>query len=517
MLHSSAAINGTIMTQEKEAVKAQIALLKQKEQQIFKTLHVSDLKGLNERMKDYREAVINFSGLNLQDEFIGILEAENAEEYYAFEEAIKEILNQEYIDEKGEVIIAETMGQKALEILNSELSKKLGRSSQRFTSLRGLEGKISPGRFTKYQKNRWKELFKTEHFNKYPKAKQYVKKYLQELSSANVDSSVSDNRDSISTTTIFTWKTGTRGLKYTEAKELYPKDSEELNEINIKMTNFIVSKVPQDQQLIREIINHVLQEDPHVFFVGGNIKDITGLLGEIAGLYYLSKLLGGFSRSVLQWRGGTHTGFGGTKPHQDIILEGLGIQVKNTIKEDLEIVSFANAGIETMLDKAWLPQDVKNLFLNFYGTTAFNVPYHKENDKYIQGAPSGPSLKFNEFEQWSKALGGVSQGIDRLLSLSAAFFLYMDVYEGATQMDANVLYLLGGTMFQTASNILDEILQNIEKEERNFNIRASYKSEGNRNIVSALNDNTRSEQYSKVVLNDIELKSSYNFKHLFSL
>jgi hypothetical protein len=65
------------------------------------------------------------------------------------------------------------------------------------------------------------------------------------------------------------------------------------------MTNFIISKVPQDRELIRAIINHILREDPHVFFVGGNTKDITGLLGEISGLYYLSKLFGGFSQKVL--------------------------------------------------------------------------------------------------------------------------------------------------------------------------------------------------------------------------
>jgi hypothetical protein len=94
---------------------------------------------------------------------------------------------------------------------------------------------------------------------------------------------------------VITWKTETKGLKPTEAKELYPVGSKELNEINVKMTNFIISRAPQDQGLIREIINYILSQEPYAFFVGGNTKDITGLLGEISGLYYLSKFLGGFS------------------------------------------------------------------------------------------------------------------------------------------------------------------------------------------------------------------------------
>jgi hypothetical protein len=36
----------------------------------------------------------------------------------------------------------------------------------------------------------------------------------------------------------------------------------------------------------------------------------------------------------------------------------LGIQVKNSVEEDVGMVSFAEAGIKTMLDKAWLPDYV---------------------------------------------------------------------------------------------------------------------------------------------------------------
>ena len=48
-------------------------------------------------------------------------------------------------------------------------------------------------------------------------------------------------------------------------------------------------------------------------------------------------------------------------------------------------ISFANASIETMLNKTGLSEEAKNVFYNFYGTKEFNVPYHREGKKYLSG------------------------------------------------------------------------------------------------------------------------------------
>ena len=505
---TSLAVNGPIMLEGKNALTGQIYLLQQKEAKIFELLGVKNIDELNRRMEEYKAAVINFSGAGLAEEFISILEVEDVEEYNDFQQAIKEILGNEYFDQEGQRLIVQQAQEKAMSILNEGFSKN------RFTSTRGFTGgKIQTGKFTQWQKKRWKQLFETKFYNTYPEAKAYVDKHIKNKS-PNISVSSQEGATEFSTSSVITWKTETKGLKPTEAKELYPVGSKELNEINVKMTNFIISRVPQDQSLIREIINYILSQEPYAFFVGGNTKDITGLLGEISGLYYLSKFLGGFSQRVISWRGGTHTGNAGSKPHQDLLLQDLGIQVKNSVEEDVGTVSFAEAGIKTMLDKAWLPDYVQNIFMNYYGTQAFNVPYYHNGDVYVEGAPSSPPPSFSSFEEWSQKLDGYQGAIDRLLSLSAAFFLYMDVYQGSKNIDANVLYFLGGTMFQTASNILKDILINIDNDKHNFNIRASYKQDG-RNIVTALNEGTRSPNYSQVVLDNIELKSSYNFSYLF--
>lgn len=501
--------SGGFLEAGKASLRSQIETLKQKEAQMFNLLQVKNIQELNARIEEYKKAVVNFSGVNLQEEFLGILEADNAEEYQSFNEAVFEVLEEQGFDQDELHMMSEAGAEIVLNMLNKGIA-----TSHKFSSKSGLTGRVSPSKFTAHQKKRWKELFKTEEFlQKYPKAKRYAKKFLSSTQ-PQIQSSGQSTSTSFGSTTIFTWKTGTKGLKYTEAKELYPVGNEELQRINLKMTNFIISKVPQDRELIRAIINHILREDPYVFFVGGNTKDITGILGEISGLYYLSKLFGGFSQKVLQWRGGTHSGFKGAKPHQDVILKDLGIQVKNSVEESLGTISFAGAGIETMLSKAWLPPSVQNVFLNYYGTVAFNVEYHHNGQSYVPGPPDDGDTRHQEFIEWSNKLGGAEEGINRLLSMCAAFFMYMDIYEGANDMDANSLYLLGGTMFQTASNILSSILKKLEMNERTgFNIRASYKQDG-RNIISALNSDTRDRDYSKVVIGNIELKSSYDFSHL---
>jgi hypothetical protein len=58
--------------------------LQQKEAKIFELLGVKNIDELNHRMEEYKAAVINFSGAGLAEEFISILEVEDAEEYNDF-------------------------------------------------------------------------------------------------------------------------------------------------------------------------------------------------------------------------------------------------------------------------------------------------------------------------------------------------------------------------------------------------------------------------------------------------
>ena len=269
--------------------------------------------------------------------------------------------------------------------------------------------------------------------------------------------------------------------------------------------------------MINKIIDYILEEkNYYAFFVGRNENDITGLLGEIQGIYYLSKFLGGFNEGLIQWRGGTYTGDKSTKPHQDILLNGLGIQVKNTTREIFDSfgeVGFTEASIPTILERINISSYAKDVFENFYGTVNFNIEYHydgrrKEGTRYLPGLRMSDK-NAKRFKNERQNLLKYQQDIDNLLSLFGATLMYLDVYEDSQKLDANVLFLLGGVAFQTASQILSELLEDIKREEKKFRITASYKQD--KNIITALNSNTRDPNYSQEVLKNIKLTSAYLF------
>jgi hypothetical protein len=86
--------SGEFLEAGKASLRSQIKTLKQKETQLFNLLQVKDIQELNARIEGYKKAVVNFSGVNLQEEFLGILEADNAEEYQSFSEAVFEVLEE---------------------------------------------------------------------------------------------------------------------------------------------------------------------------------------------------------------------------------------------------------------------------------------------------------------------------------------------------------------------------------------------------------------------------------------
>lgn len=501
------------LAEGRQELLKQIQILEAKEKRIFDLIGVKDLQDLNQRMKEYEEAVTNFSGVNLNEEIIAILTTENQEEYEAFEQAFFDFFNRVVLKSKPlQSFTSEAVQNLALNELNKQLKGKKG---FKFSSTRGYNNnKIQVSSFTQEQKEAWRKAMENEFAQNGNKTSPAVAYYIQNFKSTGAKSKekveVKQDNNGFQIQHTLTWSEITERLTPTEAEKLKQSNPKKFNLINTKIENFIVSKVPKDQQMIRAIIKHILSKNPYAFFVGKNVNDITGILGEISGLYYLSKFFGGFNQKAISWSGGTHTGTDSKKPHRDIIIQDLGIQVKNSIKEDIGAISFSQAEIETMLNKTQMPQQTKDLFLNYFGTLSFNVPYYIENNKYIEGVPNNPNEKLRDFISTRSILENFEDQVEQLLSLSAAYFMYMDIYEKTSGIDANTLYLLGGKAFQTASAILSNIRDQLYQQERNFKIEANYKNE--RNIVTALNEKTRDENYSQIVLSNIELTSSYNFQ-----
>ena len=487
-------INSNFYTDAINDVKHQIEILKEKEKKIFTALGVNNIQQLNAQLEKYKKAVLNLSGAGLNQTFIAILKEKNQEKYEAFNEAVMSIINDDLF--KNEVI--DQLGVEGKKIILKALNSGLNRKGNtEFRAGKGITNQgIFPASFTKKQKKRWEKLFE-EKYSHNPK----VQKYLQ------ITTTSKKNQMRAS----FTWSAITEDLTPTEAKERLTES--EIKNINNRMKGFILSKINDDKELVGKIIDHVISKNNTVFFVGENTNDIIGILGEIQGLYYLSKFLGGNLTKALSWRGGTFGGDKGKKPHQDILLNGLGIQVKNTINDTLGRVDFTENNIDTFLDKINLSADAKNIFLNFYGTVAFNVEYHvdrrkKRGSQYV----SGLNLKAKNAKEFSNLRGKLlsfESDINTLLSLFGATYMYLDVAEQGKKLDANTLFLLGGVAFQTASQILSDILEDLDTNKSRF--RVDMKSKESKNIIDALNSESRSPNYSDILINDIKLTSSFLF------
>jgi hypothetical protein len=88
------------------------------------------------------------------------------------------------------------------------------------------------------------------------------------------------------------------------------------SDINRNIIDLIKSNVSGNvnMTILEEAIQDILTSSGGLaFFVGENINKITGILGEIQGMYYLRELLGDKAKVI--WRGGTKTGLGNTDPH----------------------------------------------------------------------------------------------------------------------------------------------------------------------------------------------------------
>lgn len=493
--------NGKFYSEAANQINRQIDILRTKEKRIFETLHVADINELNNRLEKYKRAVINLSGPGLYQSFVGILKEKNTAEFNAFNDAVSAIITENILNNEAIIDIGvKNASDKVLEILNKGAGKNV-----HFHSRRGMTSTtFYPSSFTTEQKNEWKA-----RMSKNPPEPPFDHPLARKWAEI---SDIKTNKNSINYE--FTWFDATEQLTQTEAQSL---DRNEVGEINKKIKDLIISKVDsEDVQLITEIIEHVLDKNYYAFFVGRNEKDITGLLGEIQGIYYFSKFFDNFDKGLIQWNGGTYTGDKNTKPHRDILLNGLGIQVKNTTREIFDSfgeVSFTEASIPTILKRINISPYAKDVFENFYGTVNFNIEYHydgrrKEGTRYLPGLRKSDK-NAKRFKDERQNLLKYQQDIDNLLSLFGATLMYLDVYEDSQKLDANVLFLLGGVAFQTASQILSELLEDIKREEKRFRITASYKQD--KNIITALNSRTRGPDYSKEVLKDIKLTSAYLF------
>lgn len=478
----------------KQQLENDIRRAKAIEKEILNKLKVKSIQELNQRIKQYEQAVCPLSGSALKEAFIGY----NQTKGYDIDELMK-LLEREALEACMEEDIFNY--EKALNILLNEVhtgSRKIRFSVNKIKTDSNGKGFIKTSNLSSAQKKALDNAIQAYNKTK-PSQKIEKRVFTFELQEEG-------------TGARFSWQTATDFLNPTEAKELQKVDSKQLGKMNAQVANEIVKNCGGDPH-IKKIINHVLNTEPTAFFVGYNQNDIIGILGEIKAMYYLSKFLGieSIGRDI-RWHGGTHEGADGQKPHRDVLLLDFGVQVKNTA---LDIGSnfsayFTDASLETVLER--LPNvEVKQLLTNFYTALAFNIPYYiskKGNAVSGQGRNSSPKMK--NFITRRQNMLNMAPQIEKAFSAFASSLMYLavDDISDLKNIDRNSLFLVAGKTFVLASEILEDLKRYIENNEpKHITIKYLNKS----NIVSTFNSGVYERTIGEVA-QDTVLTSSYNFK-----
>lgn len=495
----------SLIDQRKNELDTQIRIAESNEKVILKTLDVSSIEELNEVVRNYEATGAPLSGPKLKSIFLqGFSKKESGISETLIIQAIKQGVT-ETIDDRtildDEAITAEVLnmalttlhkqngGKRNIKINSDKIVTHTAKNGNKYISLKGL---------TKAQKNAFRLLKEAA------KEKGIVLKNQSIISSETIN----DNETEIGVN----WGELTKGLKASEAKmQVSP---EELAQVNNKISNEIIKtgKTPEDQQILSRVVNHILQRNSLAFYVGANEKDITGLLGEINGMFFIQKL---FPKkdvigSSLQWVGGVATN--GSKPHRDIIFENIGIQVKNTVAHIDKYFSsyFESASIETVLNSLSLAPETREEIMRYYGTLAFNIPYHLKGDKAVHGNnmsdPRVPSYLSRR-----ESLTNLQSLMNMALATFANSLMYITAIEKTEDYaeDTNDIYFVAGKSFILVSQILKDIRDWIYEHQNPKSIHISYS--GDSNIISKYNDGTRHMGITEVSTN-VKLSSSYTFK-----
>jgi hypothetical protein len=502
--------------------------------EIWKVFGVSSTKELQEK---YREAVesselINFSGKGLKKRFI-----EPMEQNFDFEllsEAVYEFLEIVLNDKQREIVaLVDQEAQNAL----SEFYKIFGeniKDSHRGASFRAKQSKrgvISSNNFSDIIREVFSTEEMTKNFRKYVESRfPKMVKDSKDFSTKNIQAYLDSQKDAIGGTFIYTQK-----QKASEIKDKITKDkmtNKELEQTNEKIIEYYVNgsglTKSEDNIFLKKIFQEVLAKEKTAFYVGESTTQVTGLLGEVRAMFFLKKMFSNTGVDI-SWVGGTRTGSKAAQPHRDLIMKigekrQLGVQVKNSTNEITDYYSqkidFWSKNADTFMrdlktdifpgGEAW-----ENVFLNYFGTMMFNIPYtvklNGNKKRYVPSSAAESTTNGSLFNTKRSELLNQATVVNKLLSIFATSFLYASLCKDLKEYrDLNAIYLIGSSGILTAADIIEDILRNFTNgtNETNpvFKVTAKYKDKGSHNIVDLLNNRISfQEKKAKAVGNVDEL------------
>lgn len=473
--------------------------LEVREKHLYSLFGVSSLEELQKKLDKLRETSLVFkslSGPSLWSIINPALKAGQAQDfrYNAVLESIVKKQLQEEFGNNEEVIknlATEEFAGVVIRAFNNIHS-----SSVKFTSTKGITSKnvarIEDLAYTMLSPHQ--KRFIEGIVNKSYKDKKLKK----EFEALNINKITID---------VNNWFTITEGLKASETENF---SEEKINEIREGLIEYLKS-IFNDSEL-ESIIREVFQQKKS-FLIGKNIIDgITGILGEIQGLYFVRKSLVPNNLSVKEakWVGGIA---GETKkdPHEDIKLISTithGIQVKNTTKnleKEWEYrVDFLTRSIDSFFDALTnstaliSPSEITALQQVFF-MESFNVPYVFHEKKYLEtdlstlSANNKNNPALNNYIDAKNTLKSLVEIAEKIVAAFSDVAMYMGsdtTLASLADTSGNDIYLIGGTKLFAASEILKVIKQQISSNlgKKYFTTSTSLrKGDSKQNIVTFLN------------------------------
>lgn len=533
-----------------QQLKQQLDLLKNKEQAIFQKFEgVKNIDDLNMRLREYKNYTLKLSGPELYRTFIYQLEENNRVNIDILNNAAREAVQAILLEPNNQMQLEISKGvgkgiaslmTQVLNDFNKEQNSRGRYRSERgwsnITDVKKIQEQFDALLITKTQREAIiaymkKKLSHLPAVQKYIEEEQAIKQKTNSITFNWYDAISIDDSGPLTQ------------KKYEELKAQIDADSSRRAQIQTTLMNKIVEQTDdQYKPIMQDVIKHILTIEPNFFFTGKSVNDITGNLGEIQALFYLCLLTGKSAPDAsLYWKGGKI--INGAKPHQDIVLDKMGIQVKNTttdiLKNRVLQVGFWDKRMDTFLADLQLSPEVQSVFKQYYTLYVFNTRYVdtakdnlniKQNGKSIENNSDryirAESSRSETFEDARARLESLQPQIDALMSLFAVSIMYMDISDNINPADANSLYILGGVAAVTASSIIEKILDEFgflkENQEiqplssftdKNIQLNTQvYFKDGNRkDIVYALNNKQRGKDFTQEVLESVFLRSSYMF------
>lgn len=304
--------------------------------------------------------------------------------------------------------------------------------------------------------------------------------------------------------------------------------------INEKFKESILAECPDaDQGTLADSIDHVLQSKDVAFFIGGQSTLLTGILGEIQGLYYINTIIRkrNLIQSSAKWVGGINN------PHADILLQSalgqFGIQIKNSSwdRAENELYQIEFQGLETSksgraaqadeyktqltnpasqaISQLGISSEVFENLFNALAAYTFNIPYEWREG---EARPVNVNIQFDELR---KKIEEYEYKANQIMSLYSAALMYMQTSQYNSDASANTFYLIAGATIYSSATILANIIRQLKAEVHDF--KATVTTRGKLGstqytIVDILNHNRDNMSlFQKAETMHVAFRSSYNF------